>query len=464
MPIALLDERDKEELQEQINGKVGKDEFEELSDPNRHAEYFTVSKKGVLALKPEYRGKADGTTYPDSVSDKGVGVAGSRNAELPKRLAIPEIVGEVAVDSIADGAFQFNNVIKIVEFPKTIKHIPKYCFNRSLYLEEVMNIEHITTIGERAFDGTAVKSMNLPNLTSLGVRAFAQCSRLTHINLGKITTISDRAFFRCYSLSRVTNDSAIKTISQAGFMWTHNLLNANFVKDATSIGSGAFVSSSFEYDWNSLTSCTFGNNATAKQINPTDIWSECTITACSNPIPTLLSQDDERWSAKQIGTSAKNYGSGCQFFDVMYCYSGFYNKSFSAVEEFEAEMSAKAGANHINTYANGWADIKPFAEPLGLSVTEYSAFNKTNLQTLYNALAEGKYAILPACAGNPNGTMTGHTVLAYGITADGKLKILDSGKRYYNDGSLPRLYELPFKVLCDGKLSQAICFVIVGKA
>ncbi|MBQ9095856.1 MAG: hypothetical protein IJY53_05935, partial [Akkermansia sp.] len=91
------------------------------TDPNRHAEYFTITEDGVLSLKPEYRGEPAKTTYPDAISDMGVGVAGSQNAELPEHLVIPEVVdipgiiGEVATARIADGGNEVYKALKAGE-------------------------------------------------------------------------------------------------------------------------------------------------------------------------------------------------------------------------------------------------------------------------------------------------------------------------------------------------------------
>ena len=360
------------------------------TDPNRHAEYFTITEDGVLSLKPEYRGEPAKTTYPDAISDMGVGVAGSQNAELPEHLVIPEVVeipgiiGEVAAARIADGAFYGNTVIKTVTLPKTIKEIPTACFMGANKLEKLYNTEHITTVGSKAFQNAGITSVNFPNLTTMDTAAFCQCWRLTHANIGEVAEIPTDAFYKCRFLSRIDSENCVTSVGATALWGTNRLVNADFVKNLKTIGKGAFACSGVDYDWSTLANCTFGNNATALQINPTDFWSACTPNSCENPLPTLLCQSDPRWTNRAIGNSGITWGAGCQLFCIMHAYCGLNNLSLESVEEFEDIVNATS-PGLLDTYSKNIKDAREFASSLGITVTDYYEFNQENLQALYAA-------------------------------------------------------------------------------
>ena len=413
-------------------GAAQRAESAAATDPDRHAEFFTITENGVLSVK-------DG-------------------AELPEYLVIPELVGEVAVDSIATGAFMGNTAIKTVVFPKTVKHIPESCFNEST-IEQISNVDHVTSIGKNAFRGSNIKSVKMPNLTATGGASFAYCCNLTHADLGKVTKILAGDFNKCYKLSRIESDDLITSVGKAGFAATPRLANASFVKNLTSIENGGFLMSGLDYDWASLTNCTFGTGATSLQLNPTDFWSECTTYDCENPLPTLLCQNDPRWKDRQIGTSGITYGDGCVIFSLMHIYSGLNNIAFASVEEFEQEV----GTDFLNAFSDNMRDMPSMAESLGMTATGYETYIKENLQALYDALNDGKYAIMGAVSNYIKPTMYGHVNVAYGLTKDGKIKIADSGYGNYLDRTIGNKYKLPYKTMMVPDNEQSVSFYIVEK-
>jgi hypothetical protein len=64
----------------------------------------------------------------------------------------------------------------------------------------------VTKIGNSAFEGTLIRSIELPNsITTIGINAFADCTKLSSITLpASLTTINDRAFYGCYGLCIMT--------------------------------------------------------------------------------------------------------------------------------------------------------------------------------------------------------------------------------------------------------------------
>ena len=416
------------------------------NDPDRHAEYFTITDDGVVSLKPEYRGAASKADNINDVSDMGVGKVGSKNAELPKHLIIPEIVDGKVVISLAVAIFQYNDALENVTLPCTITELPKYCFSYCHYLKNVYNTENIKRIGLAAFQRADISRANFPKLEQFtGVAPFVQCRHLVYADLGKVAEIPQSAFDTCAKLNVVKSESAFTSVGKRGFFKTPNLKHADF-SCVKSVGEVAFLRSGVDCDWAALTDCTFGANATPLQYSPTDYWSTCTFTSCENKLPTHLSQHDDRWGDRQIGTSGKTYGSnGCAFFTIMHIYCGLHNLSLSTVEEMEAVING-IDPDWLNGFSANTHDIGPQAEKLGLKYERFFTFDQANLQALYNALAAGKYGMV--VYDEPN--VSAHIVLVYGINAKGELLVADSAHAYWSDGERePMKYALPIYKLCD---------------
>lgn len=427
-------------------------------DPDVHAEYFAITDEGVVSLKPAYRGANDRADCPDAISDNGTGAAGSKNAELPKHLIIPEIVNGVAVGSLAKGIFRRNNAVINVTLPSTITAIPDRCFDQCLELRNVYGTENIKTLGSVTFQKTAISRLNLPNLEQMtGIAHFNICKEIVYADLGKIAELPSRTFDSCNKLNMVKGGN-INSVGDKCFMLTPNLKQADFLSGVKNIGAGAFLRSGIDCDWASLDGCTFGSNATPLQYNPADYWSACTFTPRENRLPTHLCQSDDRWMNRPIGTTGEIYNEGCQLFTYMHIYCGLHNLALSTVEEFE-EIVNGIDENWLNEYVGSMYAIKPHLERLGLSVAEHSQFNQASTQALYDALADGNYAIIQYDEPELGG---GHTVVAYGINSKGELLIADSNPGEYTNGKKKAMkYALPVSKLraADNYGSIDLCIV-----
>ena len=420
-------------------------------DPDCHAKYFNITESGIVSLKPEYRGQSTRTAYEAAISDMGSGVAGSKNAELPEHLIIPEIVDGILVDTLADAIFSQNMAIKTVTLPKTISAIPDYGFDQCSYLTDVYNTENITSLGKNCFQATAINRAYFPNLQTMGeTNTFYVCGHLVYADIGYVTNIPKVSFERCSKLNCIKNKGTITTVGDRAFRKTVNLKRINFISDLTSIGDYAFIHSKVDYDWGSLSNCTFGTNATSAQLNPTDIWSACTFTACENPTPTRFSQYDPRWVNNVFTTWQGNgqttkYSDGCQWMCVMHIYCGIKNITLSSVTEFETIVD-NINPTLRNTFQSNQEDCATFFTNLGLNATLYPKYDQTSLQAMYDALAMGGYVCI--LVGSGANTM-GHTVVVYGINENGELLVLDSVSDTYDDRSNYLVYSIPYKNILD---------------
>lgn len=425
-PAYELTEADKQEMVNAI--------LDAQSEADDHAKYFGIDGNGVVYLLPEYRGAAYDATYPYAVSDNGTKVAGSKNAELPKHLVIPENINGALVERLANGMFQDNTAVEEVTIPANIVELPEKMCDYALNFMYIHGVENIVEIGHFAFQGTKLRQAVFPKLKTLGENAngrdgtFYNCQELTYVDLGSVTKFSYRTFKACYRLSHV-NAPNVTSVGIEAFMFTYRLKNLDFLPRVTSIGNYAFMCSGVQFDWSSLTNCTFGTNATSKQINPTDFWSACTVTANEDPanaLPTFLNQSDPRWADREIGSSGLTYENGCVLMSIMHVYCALHDLTLNSVEEFEAIVGADF-MNSIVASGSGIAhnDIQPMCEALGMNVVRYDALDQAALQVLFDTVVAGGYAIINVPTSTSN--WIGHAVTVYGVRNDKEILIADSG-------------------------------------
>lgn len=414
------------------------------NDPDRHSDYFMITDDGLVALKPEYRGESGSASMVYSHSDMGNGIAGSRNSELPKHLVIPEVVDGKAVYGLVPGMFCRNLSVVNVTLPISIDSIPERCFNQCFNLKNLYNTENIKSVGAVAFQQTSLKRARFSKLEQLGAGSFNKCGQLIYADVGNITSIDMMAFTSCINLGMLKSANKITSVGQYCFSLTPRLRHADFISGLTNIGQIAFLASGIDYDWSTLSNCTFAQDATPMQYNPTDYWSNCTFTPCENRLPTKLAQDDLRWINRQIGTSGVKYDNSCILMCLMHAYCGLHNVTIDTVMDFENIVNT-IDSTLLNSFSMEWAKVKPFGERLGLTITEYTTINQSVLQTLYDALADGAYAIINYLGKKSS---LGHCALAYGINAGGELLILDSESYFQDDSGRPGTYSLPFYKAC----------------
>lgn len=291
----------------------------------------------------------------------------------------------------------------------------------------------------------------------MGNGTFNSCGRLVYANVGKVTNLPYVGFLYCSKLNMVKSANNITSIGERCFYLTPSLKHTDFIPNLTNIDKNAFLRSGIDYDWTALTNCTFGKNATPLQYSPTDFWSACTFTPIENRLPTFLSQNDTRWVNRKIGTTNIEYLNGCVLFVILHAYCGLHNISLSTVMEFESIVK-EINPGLLNTFSMTPSTIPAFVEGFGLNYVKYDSFNQNTLQALYNALAEGKYALLSY---NEPGIPSGHAVLIYGINSNGELLVADSVTHCY-DTMEPLKYALPISKLCSPEANSQYRLLILS--
>lgn len=100
----------------------------------------------------------------------------------------------------------------------------------------------VTRIGEKAFFGSNVRSVKLPNsITSIKYGAFFGCKRLISIEIpSTVTSIESAAFYNCMLLESIKLPNSIRNIGDMMFAGCTYLRSVELPNSITSIEYGAF--------------------------------------------------------------------------------------------------------------------------------------------------------------------------------------------------------------------------------
>ncbi len=141
----------------------------------------------------------------------------SATTKIPNSVFIYDIGGIKQVTSIGDNAFQ-NTAIDSITIPDGIKRIGNRAFALCISLEKATIGEDVETIGEYAFALSALKEITIPgNVEKIGNAAFSLCPTLEKAIIENgVETIGDSAF--CVSgISSITIPSTIRSIGKDAF-------------------------------------------------------------------------------------------------------------------------------------------------------------------------------------------------------------------------------------------------------
>lgn len=362
------------------------------------------------------------------------------------------------MSALSDYMFQKNLRVKSVTIPNSVLRMPKGFANEAYNLAEVRGTENIEVIGNGALRKCGIKKALFPKLKSFeGSHHFYGDANLSIIDIGNtVNSIPRSCFFGCESLSLILGGSSITTIGDMGFLATRKLKNLPFIENVTSIGKDAFALSRVNFDWWSFknaSECTFGQDATPAQFNPSDWWSGCTYEACENPLGATFNQHNPEWASVQIPNSSDTYGSGCLETSAAHIYSALTGVKFDTPRHFvenivggidNGSLLTPTGQEDGEPAYNG-DDMVNWFTALGLDSEKLSGgYNSSNLQKVYNALKEGALILMYI---HP-----GHAAILYGVASNGEVLTLDSSAYLHNIGVYEaRTFQQPIWTLtCAG--------------
>jgi len=146
------------------------------------------------------------------------------------------------VTSIGNNAFA-GSAIRNVIIPSSVTSIGTAAFNSCASLLSVDIPSSVTSIGDSAFQYcSSMGSVNIPSsVTSIGNYSFYNCTNLSSVTIpSSVTSIGDGAFSNCTNLSSVTIPSSVTSIAVLAFNGCTNLSSVTIPSSVTSIGEFAF--------------------------------------------------------------------------------------------------------------------------------------------------------------------------------------------------------------------------------
>ncbi len=148
-------------------------------------------------------------------------------------------LSSLEANGLGEQAFAYCQELTSVVLGNGLKQISYGAFANCAKLSSV-NLENVKTVGESAFTGTALKSVNLSSAEELEADAFRVCTELTTVifNANGVN-IGDGVFYECEKLTNVQNFNKIKNIGAYAFAYTA-LRGAN-LENAVTVGDHAFI-------------------------------------------------------------------------------------------------------------------------------------------------------------------------------------------------------------------------------
>ena len=160
---------------------------------------------------------------------------GSKVASFEESVTISE-----GITTIGGGAFYYCQNITQVNMPSTIKTIGGASFRGTSSLTQITIPEGTTSIQERAFNQSGIKSIVIPGtVETIGRLAFLQSALSEVVICNGVKTIADSAFSES-KLKTVIIPGSVKTIGTGAFSTSRSLEELTIEEGVETIGDGAF--------------------------------------------------------------------------------------------------------------------------------------------------------------------------------------------------------------------------------
>lgn len=221
---------------------------------------LTVDASGVIT---SYNGTKSSFTIPDTVN--GITVTGIGSSVFEGK-NISEIVLPRSVTSIGQNAFKDCSVMKTI-FANGVTTVGDNAFYNCIWLKNIylgsiksvgkyafysvcsdhysltgttfsIRSDLLSSIGEGAFQLSAIADLELKNVSTIGKAAFLDCPALVSVQIDSLSNISNEAFKNCISLSSV-EILGLSFISSDCFGGC-KLLTDVHIPDATYVNGRAF--------------------------------------------------------------------------------------------------------------------------------------------------------------------------------------------------------------------------------
>ncbi len=144
---------------------------------------------------------------------------------------------------VGAGAFMGNKALKNVTLGTGVSEIAAYTFGNCSNLTAISLPENITAIGDYAFYGTGLNSVNLSNIDTVGAYAFAMTDVKEVVFNNNGVVIGEGAFEGCTELEKANIDAATYI---GAYAFANSGIKTVFLTNAQYVGDYAFAESKIE--------------------------------------------------------------------------------------------------------------------------------------------------------------------------------------------------------------------------
>ena len=139
------------------------------------------------------------------------------------------------------GGFQNCSQLKTVHLSSTVTKLDYSAFLNCSSLDTI-NLDHVFMIDSYALQGTALKSVTLPEgMITVAYQAFCDCKELeTVVMADTITSIEYGGFSGCSALTSVTFSNGLLSVGRSAFMGCTSLTEVDLPDTVTSLGDHSF--------------------------------------------------------------------------------------------------------------------------------------------------------------------------------------------------------------------------------
>ena len=157
--------------------------------------------------------------------------------------SLESITLPAGISSIGEYAFSGTN-LNSIEIPENVVYIKKHSFSDCIKLETVKLPKGLMTIDERAFENCpALTSINIPDsVKSIGDCAFSGCTSITEIKVPEnVRIIGSGAFQNCFALEKINIPQNIQSIELCTFSGCKALKEIDIPDSVQTIKESAFA-------------------------------------------------------------------------------------------------------------------------------------------------------------------------------------------------------------------------------
>lgn len=224
--------------------RVGKNAFFECENLNKVKIEDGVEVIGREAFARDY--KLESVKVPSSIKEIGydafAGNLSSSSSDNETESGSSEglIIGDGVLISAKDAKGD-------IVIPSSVTKIQSKAFYNNQNIKSVKIPDSVTEIGEIAFAGSSITSVNIPgSVKTIPDTAFEMCTKLENVEIGDgVKIVSHLAFSACRSLKEINLPSSVTRIEGAAFRGCKNLETFNYGENIE-ITDGAFLGTKFD--------------------------------------------------------------------------------------------------------------------------------------------------------------------------------------------------------------------------